>query len=229
MCSRASSRWPVDASIQAASRSARRPGRAPGPRRRRRRARPGCAARRGCRRGRSTPSRTRWRCASARSGSCVGAPGQRGVDVGALGAGEGEVLGLAARCARPASTTPAASANHAACAARRALGQPGLRHRLERERADAVEQPVADGARRRRRSPASGSRAARPRRSPPTPARRARRGPTPPPRAARRRRTWPAPTGRAGRRGTAGRSSTRSSPSAPGGARACGWPGRSAR
>ena len=32
-----------------------------------------------------------------------------------------------------------------------ALGQPGLRHRLERERADAVEQPVARRRRRRRR------------------------------------------------------------------------------
>ena len=97
------------------------------------------------------------------------APGQGGVDVGALGPGEGEVLGLAGRCARPRSTRPRPAANQAACAARRALGQPGLRHRVERERADAVEQPVADGAPRRRRSRASGSRAARPRRSPPTP------------------------------------------------------------
>ena len=114
------------------------------------------------------------------------------------------------------SSARAAAANHAACAARRALGQPGLGHRLERERADAVEQPVAA---RRRRSRASGSRAARPRRSPPTRARRAPRARTRPPAAARRRRTWPAPTGPAGRRGTAARSSTRSSPSARGGAR----------
>ena len=140
------------------------------------------------------------------------APGQRGVDVGALGPGEREVLGLPRAAHALRSTTAAASANHAACAARRALGQPGLGHRLERERADAVEQPVARRARRRRRSPASGSRAGRPRRSPPPAARRARRARTRPPAAARRRRTWPAPRGRAGRRGTAGRSSTRSSP-----------------
>ena len=55
--------------------------------------------------------------ASASSGSCVGAPGQGGVDVGALGAGEREVLGLAA-LRTPAVEAPAASANHAACAAR---------------------------------------------------------------------------------------------------------------
>ena len=55
--------------------------------------------------------------ASASSGSCAGAPGQRGVDVRALGAREGEVLGLAARCARPAVDAAAAAANQAACAA----------------------------------------------------------------------------------------------------------------
>ena len=138
------------------------------------------------------------------------APRERGVDVRALGAGEREVLGLAR----------AAHALRRRCRGRRreprrvrgeaALGQPGVGHRLERERADAVEQPVArspstitserlgeppdDVDRRRRR------------------ARRAPRAPTRPPRAARRRRTWRAPTGRAGRRGTAARSSTRSSP-----------------
>ena len=47
-----------------------------------------------------------------------GAPGQRGVDVGALGPGEGEVLGLAAAAHALRSTTAAASANQAACAAR---------------------------------------------------------------------------------------------------------------
>ena len=47
-----------------------------------------------------------------------GAPGQRGVDVGALGPREGEVLGLAAAAHAVRSTIAAASANHAACAAR---------------------------------------------------------------------------------------------------------------
>ena len=111
-----------------------------------------------------------------------GAPGQGGVDVGALGPGEGEVLGLATRRARPAVEDAAASANHAACAASARVGQPGVGHRLERERADAVEQPVADATRRRRRrSRANGSPAVRPRRSPRTPARRAPRGRTRPP------------------------------------------------
>ena len=52
------------------------------------------------------------------------APRQRGVDVRPLGAREAEVLGLAARCARRRSTSAAAAANHAACAANRAVGQP---------------------------------------------------------------------------------------------------------
>ena len=94
------------------------------------------------------------------------------------------------------------------------LGQSGVGHRFERERADAVEQPVADGRRRRRRrrrSPASGSRAGRRRRSPRPPARRAPRGRTRPPAGVRRRRRWPGPTGPAGRRGRAARSSIRSS------------------
>ena len=65
--------------------------------------------------------------------------------------------------------------------------------------------------RRRRRSPANGSRAGRPRRSLQLPARRALRGRTRPPVGVRHRRRWPAPTGPAGRRGTTGRSSTGSS------------------
>ena len=52
-----------------------------------------------------------------------GAPGQRGVDVGALGPGEGEMLGLAA-AAHPWVEDPAASANHAACAARARSDSP---------------------------------------------------------------------------------------------------------
>ena len=47
-----------------------------------------------------------------------GAPGQRGVDVGALGAGEGEMLGLAAAAHTLRWRIAAASANQAACAAR---------------------------------------------------------------------------------------------------------------
>ena len=127
-------------------------------------------------------------------------------------------------CARPGWRTSAASANHAACAASARVGQPGVGHRLERERPDAVQQPVAHGRRcasirwswaatqrRRRRSPVSGSRADRPRRSPRPPARRALRGRTPPPAAVRHRRRWPGPRVLAGRRGTTGRSSIGSS------------------
>ena len=159
-----------------------------------------------------------------------GAPGQGGVDVGALGPSEGEMLGLA-------------TAAHALCRGsgcirepcgvrgEGALGQPGVRHRFERERADAVEQPVANGSTRlrRRRSRVSGSRVGRPRRSPLTRAHRALRGRTRPLGAVRRRRTWQGPTGHACRRGTTARSSTGSSPSVLGGAPACGWSGRSTR
>ena len=209
--------------------AARRRGRAPGPRRPRRRARPGCAARRGCRRARSTPSRTRWRSSSARSGSCA--------------AHQASAASMLARSARakarcsawralrtPAVDDAAAAANHAACASRRAVGQPGVRHRLERERADAVEQPVA-GAAPSSSTITSERLASRPTTSIAADARHVERlehgldGRQR--RAAGERR--PAPTGRAGRRGTAARSSSRSSPSAPGGAPACGWPGRSAR
>ena len=75
------------------------------------------------------------------------APGQRGVDVGALGPGEGEMLGLAAA----AHTLRGGSGGVGEpCGVRGegALGQSGVGHRVEREGADAVEQPVANGHRR---------------------------------------------------------------------------------
>ena len=78
----------------------------------------------------------------------------------------------------------------------RAVGQPGLRHRLERERADAVEQPVATGA------VVVVDDHQRPAREPPDDVDRRRRGHVERLEhgldrraAARRRRTWPAPTG----------------------------------
>ena len=213
MWSRASSRRPVDASIHAASSSALA------------RSRTGAASP-------AASSAARIRCAprlsprttqaqpnpltrsSASSGSCT-----------TLHANAASMLARSARAKARCSawstaahplrwTIAAASANHAACAAKARSDSPGVGHRFERERADAVEQPVANRSsahRRRRRSPANGSRAGRPRRSPRLPARRALRGRTRPPGAVRRRRRSPAPTGRAGRRGTAARSSTGSS------------------
>ena len=71
-----------------------------------------------------------------------GAPGQGGVDVGALGPGEGEMLGLAA-LRTPVRGGSGGRGEPRGVRGEGALGQPGLRHRVERERADAVEQPVA--------------------------------------------------------------------------------------
>ena len=71
-----------------------------------------------------------------------GAPAEGGVDVGSFGPGEREVVGL----------TAAANATRGGCGGvgepagvrgQRDLAEPGLGHRLEGERADAVEQPVA--------------------------------------------------------------------------------------
>ncbi len=105
--------------------------------------------------------------ASARSGSCA-----------ALQASAASMFARSARAKARCSAwralrTPAVDAPRRGGEPRgvrveRAVGQPGLGHRLERERADAVEQPVAGRRARRRRSPASGPRAGRPRRSPPT-------------------------------------------------------------
>ncbi len=146
MWSRASSRRPVDASIHAASSRALA------------RSRAGAASP-------AASSAARIRCApllsprttqaqpnpltrlSASSGSCDDAPRQRGVDVGALGPGEGEMLGLATA----AHTLGGGSGRVGEpCGVRGegALGQSGVGHRFERERADAVEQPVANGHRR---------------------------------------------------------------------------------
>ena len=110
--------------------------------------------------------------------------------------------------------------------------EPGVGHGVEGERADAVEQPVAAVATRsgrRRRSRENGWRAGRRCRSPRETGPRARRGRTRPRRAMRLRRRWRAPTGHAGRRGTAGRSSTGSSPRVLAAVPACGSSGRAAR
>ena len=96
------------------------------------------------------------------------APGQCGVDVGALGPRERQVLGLAA-AAHALGGRRGGLREPGGMRCEGAFGQPGVVHRLEREGADAVEQPVADERaapavagsdslrRRRRRSPASGS------------------------------------------------------------------------
>ena len=55
------------------------------------------------------------------------APGQRGVDVGALGAGEGEVLGLAARCARPRVDDAGRGGEPRGVRVEAAVGQPRVR------------------------------------------------------------------------------------------------------
>ena len=151
--------------------------------------------------------------ASASSGSCSMLHAQRGVDVGALGPGEGEMLGLVAAahtwrggCGRVGEPGGVGGEG--------ALGQSGVGHRFERESRGccrAAGSGRSSRRRRRRRSPANGWRAGRRRRSRRRPVRRAPRGRTRPRRAVRRRRRWPAPTGLAGRRGTAGRSSIRSS------------------
>ena len=141
-----------------------------------------------------------------------GAPGQGGVDVGALGPGEGEVLGLAT-AAHALRRGSGRVGEPRGVRGEGALGQPGVGHRLERERADAVEQPVpdrravvVDDHQRAAREPADHVDRRRRRHVERLEDELDRR------RAARRRRTWRAPTGRAGRRGTAARSSTGSSP-----------------
>ena len=85
--------------------------------------------------------------ASATEWVVFDAPGQRGVDVGALGPGEGEVLGLVA-AAHAVGGGGGRVGEPRGVGGEGALGQPGVGHRFERERADAVEQPVPDGARR---------------------------------------------------------------------------------
>ena len=194
------------------------------PRRRPRPGRSGSVARPCCRRGRPRPSRTRSRCAAPAVGSCA-APQASAASMLArsVRAKAGARLGGAAHTLRGES---GCLGEPGGVRGPGTLGQPGVGHGLERERPDAVQQPVPNrvaqpGPARcsaathpcRRRSPANGSRAGRPRRSPRPPARRGLRGRTPPPAAVRRRRTWPAPTDRAGRRGTTGRSSTDGRPS----------------
>ena len=122
---------------------------------------------------------------------------------------------LAGRCAHPASTIAAASANHAACAARARSVSPAsviassakarmLSSSRYRTGVDAPSSSTMTSDRLASR-PTTSMRGRRP-------ARRALRGRTRPPAAARRRRRWRAPTARAGRRGTTARSSTGSSP-----------------
>ena len=69
------------------------------------------------------------------------APRQGGVDVGAFGAGEGKVLGLAG-CVRPSSTPRRPRRTSGRASAERVF-EPRVGHRLEREGPDAVQQPVA--------------------------------------------------------------------------------------
>ena len=149
---------------------------------------------------------------TARNGSCAALQAKSGVDVGALGSGEREVLGLA--------TAPHPLRGRCGCVGEPrgvrgegSLGHPGLGHRFERERADAVEEPVSDGRDGSSSSTITSERpaAGRRHRSRRLPERRAPRGRTRPPRGARHRRTWRAPRDLADRRGTTGRSSIRSS------------------
>ena len=71
-----------------------------------------------------------------------GAPGQRGVDVGAFGAGEGQVLGLPATAHTLGGWIGGLCEP---CGVRRirVVVQPGVGHFLASERPDAVQQPVA--------------------------------------------------------------------------------------
>ena len=71
-----------------------------------------------------------------------GAPGQCGVDVGALRAGEGQVLGLAG-AAHALGRRRGGGGEPGGVRVAGAVGQLRVRQRFERERADAVEQPVA--------------------------------------------------------------------------------------
>jgi hypothetical protein len=70
------------------------------------------------------------------------APGQCGVDVGAFGAGEGQVLGLAS-AAHALRGRSGRGGEPRGVRVEAAVDQPCVRHRFERKRADAVEQPVA--------------------------------------------------------------------------------------
>ena len=76
-------------------------------------------------------------------GVVVDGPGQRGVDVGSLGPGEGEVLALRA-AAHPVGRGSGGRREPGGVRGTRLIGQPGVGHRFERERPDAVEEPVPD-------------------------------------------------------------------------------------
>ena len=155
--------------------------------------------------------RSRW---VVLDGPCEG-----GVDVGALIAHEGQVLGLsraAHALGRSAATRPRTTARGRRG---RRLGLPSVSHRVEGERADAVEQPVSrarrrliDDHERAGGQPAEHIDRGRGRHTECGEHELGRR------QCARHRRTSPAPTARAGRPGTTGRSSTRSSTAGPGGA-----------
>ena len=141
MCRRAGSRCPEDASIQAASRSAVARSRAG--------ARLACGGERGeqalCAAGvaEDDPRPAEPVGDLEPSHGVVGrAPGQRGVDVGALGAREREVLGLL-RAAHALRRRGGLLRVPRGMRIEAALSEPRLGQRLERERADAVEQPVA--------------------------------------------------------------------------------------
>ena len=148
MCSRASSSWSVDASIHAASRSAPA------------RSRLGAASP-------AASSAARIRCAPRLSPRTIQAQPNPltmpSASSGSCAALQARAASMLARSARAKARCSAWRPLRTPCverAGRRGeprgvrgeggLGQPGLGHRLERERADAVEQPVADGPRRRR-------------------------------------------------------------------------------
>ena len=71
------------------------------------------------------------------------APAQRGVDVGALGPSEGEMLGLAA-AAHTLRGGGCGVGEPCSVSREGGFGQSSVGHRVQREGADAVEQPVAN-------------------------------------------------------------------------------------
>ena len=75
-----------------------------------------------------------------------GAPGQRGVDVGSLGAREREVLSLAT-APHPLRGGAGGVREPRGMGVESSLGNPSVGHRFERERTDAVEEPVPNGCR----------------------------------------------------------------------------------
>ena len=160
-----------------------------------------------------------------------GAPNQCRVDIGALGSGEGEKFGLAAAAhtlCRGSGCVSKPGGVRGECA----FVQPGVGHCFQRERANALEQPVSNRCRgvvivddhERTAREATDYVDRRRQRG-----RRALRGRIRRRAAEHHRRRRRAPTGRACRRGTTARNSTGSWPSVPAAVPAGGWSDRSAR